>query len=350
MSAFKSPVFSDVTAAAARLAGTHSLHRTPLLESVALNLLTGARILVKAEALQIAGSFKIRGAMNRILCLSPEERAKGVVAFSSGNFGQGLAAACMFENVKCTIVMPGDAPVPKEERAKSYGATVVRSEIIEGVNREVTAAALAQSISTNEGATLLHPFEDFHVMAGQGTCALEIIEQCEDRQIGTIDALLIPTGGGGLAAGCCIAMAELSPDTEVFAVEPEGYDDHSQSLATGAITPLEASPASLCDSLQAVAPGEHTFPINQALLAGGLVVNDTEVSHAMAVAFEMLQLVLEPGGAAGLAAVLSGKIDLKGKTIVVIGSGGNVDLEKFGKIYHLHTAAGQTALGQNPKL
>ena len=350
MSAFKSPLFSDVTAAAARLAANGAIHRTPLLESVALNLLTGGRILVKAEALQIAGSFKIRGAMNRVLCLSPEERAKGVVAFSSGNFGQGLAAACMFEKVKCTIVMPGDAPVSKEQRATSYGAKVVRSEIIEGVNREVTASALARSISTNEGATLLHPFEDFHVMAGQGTCALEILEQCEERRAGTIDALLIPTGGGGLSAGCCLAMAERSPGTQLYAVEPQGYDDHSQSLAAGAITPLKASPSSLCDSLQAVAPGEHTFPTNKALLTGGLVVSDAEVAHAMVVAFEMLQLVLEPGGAAGLAAVLAGKVDVKGKTIAVIGSGGNIDLEKFGKIYHSHTAAGQAALEHSPKL
>ena len=181
-------------------------------------------------------------------------------------------------------------------------------------------------------------------MAGQGTCALGIVEQCEERQIGDINALLIPTGGGGLSAGCCLAMAERSPGTKVYAVEPEGYDDHFQSLATGTITPLEDSPTSLCDSLQAVAPGEHTFPTNQALLAGGLVVNDAEVSHAMAVAFEMLQLVLEPGGAAGLAAVLAGKVDVKGKTVVVIGSGGNIDLEKFGKIYHLHTSAGQSVL------
>eukprot|EP01046_Picozoa_sp_COSAG06_P017310 COSAG06_NODE_1171_length_10418_cov_8.441216_8_plen_295_part_00 len=221
---FKPPVFADVTAAAARLAATRSLHRTPLLESVALNLLTGARVLVKAEALQIAGSFKIRGAMNRVLCLSPEERNKGVVAFSSGNFGQGLAAACMFEKVKCTIVMPGDAPVSKEERARSYGAEVLRSEIIEGVNREVTAAELADSISDSEGATLLHPFEDFHVMAGQGTCALEILEQCEERQIGPIDALLVPTGGGGLSAGCCLAMAERSPDTGACVRTPLAAD------------------------------------------------------------------------------------------------------------------------------
>lgn len=319
MAAFKAPTFSDVAAAASRLAATHALHRTPLLESVALNLLTGGRILVKAEALQIAGSFKIRGAMNRVLCLSPEEREKGVVAFSSGNFGQGLAAACMFEGVKCTIVMPGDAPVSKEERAKSYGASVVRSEIVEGINREVTASEVATSISESEGATLLHPFEDFHVMTGQvttphpmaeplaasaytwlslaywthwaqGTCALEIVEQCAEREIGPIDTLLIPTGGGGLAAGCCLAMAEKSPGTAVIAVEPEGYDDHVASLAAGEITALASSPSSLCDSLQAVAPGQHTFPTNQALLSGALAVNDDEVTHAMHTAFEMLQV------------------------------------------------------------
>lgn len=342
--AFKPPVFRDVAAAAARLAATGSIHRTPLLESVALNLLTGGRVLVKAEALQIAGSFKIRGAMNRILCLKPEERTNGVVAFSSGNFGQGLAAACMFEEVKCTIVIPGDAPLTKEERAKSYGARVVRSDVIEGINREVTASELAHSIAANEGATLLHPFEDFHVMAGQGTCALEILEQCEERHISPVDALLVPTGGGGLSAGCCLAMAERSSGTKVYAVEPKGYDDHSQSLAAGSITSLSASPDSLCDSLQAVAPGANTFPINAALLSGCLVVNDAEVAEAMAVAFEMLQIVLEPGGAAGLAAVLSGKIDVTGKTIAVIGSGGNIDLAKFGKIYHHHSVAGRLHL------
>ena len=156
--------FADVAAAAARLNQTQSIHRTPLLESIALNQLAGGRILVKAEALQVAGSFKIRGAMNAVLCLSGEERAHGVIAFSSGNFGQGLAAACMFQEVKCTIVMPGDAPESKELRAKSYGATVVRAEIIEGINREVTAAELAVSISKREGSTLLHPFDDHDII------------------------------------------------------------------------------------------------------------------------------------------------------------------------------------------
>jgi len=294
MSSFVPPVFADVAAAAVRLTATHAIHRTPLLESVALNLLTGGRILVKAEALQIAGSFKIRGALNRVLCLSPAERERGVVAFSSGNFGQGLAAACMFEQVKCTIVMPEDAPVSKEERARSYGADVVRADIVEGINREVTAAELAASISADTGATLLHPFEDFHVMAGQGTCAMEIVEQCAEREIGAIDTLLVPTGGGGLSAGCCLAMAELSPSTAVFAVEPEGYDDHVQSLSAGERTALTSSPESLMDSLQAVAPGEHTFPVTSKLLSGAIAVDDAEVTNAMAVAFETLQLVLEP--------------------------------------------------------
>ena len=258
--------FEDVRAATERLHATKSIHRTPLLESIALNQLVGGRVLVKAEALQVAGSFKIRGALNAVLCLSDEERAHGVIAFSSGNFGQGLAAACMFQDVKCTIVMPGDAPESKERRAKSYGATVVRAEIIEGINREVTAAELAVSISEREGSTLLHPFDYFDVMAGQGSCALELTEQCGERGIGALDALLIPTGGGGLAAGCCIAMAEKMPSSPVFAVEPEGYDDHALSLASGVIVPLTSNPESLCDSLQAVAPGELTFPINQARL------------------------------------------------------------------------------------
>ena len=324
--------FSDVEMATERLQATNCIHRTPLLESIALNQAVGGRVLVKAEALQVAGSFKIRGAMNALLRLSPEARARGVVAFSSGNFGQGLAAACMMQKVKCTIVMPGDAPESKEERAKSYGAVVVRSEIVKDVNREVTAAELAAQISHREGSTLLHPFDYFDVMAGQGSCGVEIFEQCAEKQVDALDALLVPTGGGGLAAGCSTAMAKLMPTTAVYAVEPTGYDDHVQSFERGAITPLSESPDSICDSLQAVAPGQLTFPVNAKRLTGALSVSDDEVKTAMRVAFDTLQIVLEPGGAAGLAAVLSRKIDIIGKTVCVIASGGNINIRKFAKV------------------
>jgi len=313
--------------------------RTPLLESLALNLMTKARIMVKAENLQTGGSFKVRGALHRVLKLSPTEKAKGVIAFSSGNFGQGLAAACgqlSDPPVQCTIVMPGDTPMAKQTRARSYGATVVLSNIVPGINREVTAAELAEELASTHKYTLLHPFEDPDVIAGQGSCGVEICQQCQEQcNLDTgPDMLLIPTGGGGLAAGCALAVHAVYGDAvSMYAVEPEGYDDHRLSFAQGSRVGLTGNPVSLCDSLQAVSPGKNTFPITRRLLAGALVVNDSEVRNAMKVAFETLQLVLEPGGAVGLAAVLSGKCgDVEGKTIVVIASGGNTDYEKFSTI------------------
>lgn len=281
---------SDVYAAAERLASVNLIHRTPLLESLALNNRTGARILVKAENLQVAGSFKIRGALNALLCLPTAQRRAGVIAFSSGNFGQGLAAAAGMLGVPCTIVMPGDAPANKEQRARSYGSDVVRAEIIDGVNREVTAAALAAKLAEEGGLTLLHPFEHPNVIAGQGSCGLEIVQQCKEKGIQAVDAVLICAGGGGLAAGCCLAISDLMPTAELYVVEPEGYDDHVLSLAKGERISLTSNPPSTMDSLQAVAPGENTFPINKRLLAGALAVTDDEVAAAMQIAFETLQV------------------------------------------------------------
>ena len=328
--------YADVSAAAARLRGR--VLRTPLLESLSLNLMTRARILVKAECLQTGGSFKIRGALHRVLTLSTAERQRGIVAFSSGHFGQGLAAACgqiMDPPVRCTIVMPGDTPHAKQDRARTYGAAVVLSPIVQDVNREVTAAALAESLAKEHGMTLLHPFEDPDVIAGQGSCAVELCEQCID-ECGLPDGpdiLLIPIGGGGLAAGCALATKASFKHTEIYAVEPEGYDDHFLSLQKGARVSLQGNPPSLCDSLQAVSPGINTFPINRALLSGVLVVTDDEVKHAMRVAFDHLQLGLEPGGAVGLAAVLAGKAgDVAGKSIAIVASGGNLDVDKFAKV------------------
>ena len=314
--------------------------------------MTGARVLVKAECLQTAGSFKIRGAMHRVMQLPAPARAAGVVAFSSGNFGQGLAAACaaLRPKVRCTIVMPGDAPRSKQDRARSYGAEVVLSEVIEGINREVTAAELAESLARSDGFTLLHPFEDLDVIAGQGSCAVEIAQQFREREMGVDgaalgggsgggvpppDALIIPVGGGGLAAGCALAARDAFGErTRIFAVEPEGYDDHARSFAAGEILAVNGAPPTTCDSLQAVAPGKNTFPITSRLLAGGLVVSDEEVRHAMQVAFETLQIVLEPGGATALAAVLSRKLPftIEGKTICLIASGGNLTMQKFAGI------------------
>jgi len=324
--------FEDVVAAHERMQG--KLHTTQVLESLALNNMCGGRVLVKAEALQKTGTFKIRGALNRVLCLTAEEKAAGVVAFSSGNFGQGLAAAATSAGVSSTIVMPGDAPANKQARARSYGAKVVLSEIIEGENREITAARLAEKIAKEEGRTLLHPFEDYDVIAGQGTAALELAQYCAEIGVETLDDFLVCTGGGGLTAGCVTVLSKLMPSCRLYSVEPEAYDDHARSFhAPGkTIQQVEGNPVSICDALQAAAPGQNTWPINSKLLTDVLTVTDDEVRFAMRVAFETLQLVLEPSGAVSLAAVLSGKVSAVGKTIGVIASGGNLDVAKFAKV------------------
>eukprot|EP00729_Bicosta_minor_P014530 gene14530-4130_t len=255
----------------------------------------GGRVLVKAEALQKTGTFKIRGALNRVLCLTPEEKKAGVVAFSSGNFGQGLAAAAASVDVSSTIVMPGDAPANKQARARSYGRT------------------------------LLHPFEDHDVIAGQGTAALELAKHCEQIGVEALDAFLVCTGGGGLTAGCCTVLKELMPSCNLYSVEPEAKTN-----------------------LGAAAPGKNTWPINKELLTDVLTVSDDEVRFAMRVAFETLQLVLEPSGAVSLAAVLAGKVSAVGKTIGVIASGGNLDVAKFAKVLGCPGSAAAGGAGVAP--
>jgi len=211
---------------------------------------------------------------------------------------------------------------------------VVLSEIIEGENREITAARIAEQLAKENGYTLLHPFEDYDVIAGQGTAALELIEYCHDHGIESLDAFLVQTGGGGLTAGCCLAMEKFMPTCQRFSVEPETYDDHARSFhnAEGKICPVEGNPPSICDALQAAAPGKNTWPINKRLLTDVLTVTDEEVRYAMKVAFETLQVVLEPSGAVALAAVLANKINVAGRTIGLIASGGNLDVAKFAKV------------------
>ena len=321
--------FADVAAAARRMRGL--LHRTPLLESLALNNMVGGRVLVKAECLQRTGTFKVRGATNRILTLAPDAKRRGVVAFSSGNFGQGLAAAAARLGVPATIVMPEDSPRNKVDRARSYGAEVALSPVVPAENREVTAARMAEELSAERGLELLHPFEDREVIAGQGTVGLELAEQC--GEVGAaLDAFVVQTGGGGLTAGCCLALAELMPGVPRYAVEPEAYDDHAQSLSRGERVTLQGNPPSICDALQAAAPGMHTFPITSRLLAGVKTVSDAEVRHAMRVAYETLQVALEPSGAVALAAVLFGHVDAVGRTVGVVASGGNLDVVKLARV------------------
>ncbi|MDJ0948122.1 MAG: threonine/serine dehydratase [Alphaproteobacteria bacterium] len=311
------PTITDVRAAAGRLKGIAV--RTPLLESPLLNERLGGRLLLKAEPLQRTGSFKIRGAYNRISAIAPEIRARGVVAFSSGNHAQGVAHAAALLEVPATIVMPRDAPAVKIENTRAYGAEVVLHE-----RDERSRAAVAGEIAEERGATLVRPFNDPDVIAGQGTLGLELAEQSAAEEA-ELDLLLVPCGGGGLVAGCALAIGEASPETEIYAVEPEGFDDMARSLRSGQRVANEPGGSSICDALLSRAPGELTFAVAAPRLAGGLVVGEEEVAVAMAAAFGYFHLVIEPGGAVALAAALAGKIDCRDRTVGVVASGGNAD-------------------------
>eukprot|EP00966_Prymnesium_polylepis_P333719 7389146-Prymnesium_polylepis.1 len=335
MSHPSNPSPSLVLAAARRLAGR--VVRTPLLEAPLLNRLVGerrgvggVRVLVKAEALQHTGAFKFRGALNRLLADDMDEaaRARGVVAFSSGNFAQALALASSITETKCTIVSPHDAPALKVQRTKAYGAEVLLSTPAAGENREVAAAAMAARFADEHGAKLLHPFDDWPVIYGQGSLAVELFEQAADSRVAT---LVVPCGGGGMLAGCSLAAEALSPSTRLFAVEPEGYDDHCRSLRSGQRTPLEGPPATtICDALQASAPGRLTWEVNGGRLGGAAAASDEAAREAMGIAFTELKLALEPSGALGLAALLDGSVPLAdGDVVAVVACGGNVDLRDF---------------------
>lgn len=312
------PDFADVKAAARRLAG-HA-RRTPLLAGTPLDRLTGGRVLLKLETLQHTGSFKIRGAWNRLAQLDDAQRAAGVVAFSSGNHAQGVAEAARRLAIRATIVMPSDAPRVKMQNTRDRGAEVVEYDRVHE-SREQIAARLAEE----RGATLVPSFDDPDIVAGQGTVGLEIAEQAADLGL-TLDEVVVCCSGGGLTAGIAIALAELAPHAGLWTAEPEHYDDHRRSLEAGRRQRNEpGAPASICDALLAPMPGELTFAINQPVLRGGLAVSDDEVRHAMAFAARTLKLVVEPGGAVALAAVLTGKLETRDRTVAVTLSGGNVD-------------------------
>ena len=318
------PTFEDVRSAAGLLAG-HAVV-TPLLESPALNARVGGRVLIKAETLQRVGAFKFRGAYNRLRRLSASERLGGVVAFSSGNHAQGVALAARLLGMRALIVMPSDAPAVKVTATRGYGAEV-RFYDRAREDREAIAAAAA----VERGAVLVPAFDDALVIAGQGTAGLEIAEQATTLGA-TIDNLLGPIGGGGLMAGVSLAMAALSPATRLFGVEPAGFDDTRLSLAAGERTAAPPSPRSLCDALESPMPGRITFPILRGSLSGVLTVSDAEVAEAMRYAFSTLKLVVEPGGAVALAALLADKIEVTDQTTAIILSGGNVDAELFTRV------------------
>ena len=311
------PVFDDVEDAARRLEG-HAVV-TPLLESPLLNERLGCRLLVKAEVLQRTGSFKFRGAYNRV----SRTGGDGVVAYSSGNHGQGVAAAAKIMGLPCLIVMPGDAPDVKIASTRAHGAEIVFYDR-DSENRE----QIAEDIANDRGADLIRPYDDAFIIAGQGTGGLELAAQAREADA-SLDAVLVPCGGGGLVSGCALALAEVSPATEVYAVEPEGFDDTARSLAAGRRLAIEAGARSFCDALLVPTPGEMTFSLNARLLTGGLVVGDGDVTRAMALLFSSFKVVAEPGGAVALAALLSGAFDCRGKTVAVVTSGGNVDAGTF---------------------
>jgi threonine dehydratase len=315
------PGFADIEAAAARLAGI--ARRTPLLAGTALDEATGGRLLFKAECLQRDGAFKFRGAYNRLVQLDARQRRAGVVAFSSGNHAQGVADAARMLGIPATIVMPADVPAVKLENTRALGAEVVlyhRS----GEDRE----AIARRLVAERGATLIPPYDDPHIVAGQGTAGLELMQQA--AELGLVpDQVLVPTSGGGLTAGTAIAVRALAPAAAVYGVEPEAFDDTRRSLAAGMLLKNPPDAHSICDALQSSPPGTITFAINRDLLAGVLTVSDREVEAAMARAFRDLRLVVEPGGAVALAAALAGRLPLAGRTTAIVLSGGNVDPATF---------------------
>jgi threonine dehydratase len=320
----QAPNFGDIEAAAKRL--EDRAIRTPLLESHTLNAKTGGRILIKAECLQRTGSFKFRGAWNCISQLPAETKSSGVVAYSSGNHAQGVAAAAQLMGFPALIVMPADTPEIKKANTRGYGAEIVTYDRA-SESREEIAARIAQQ----RGAVIVPPFEHPDIIAGQGTVGLELCEEATARGV-KLDAVLVACSGGGLSAGIALAVEALSPDTQVYTVEPEGFDDTRRSLASGRREKNASSSGSICDALLTPRPGELTFSINKSRLAGGLAVSETEARQAMRFAYEHLKLVIEPGGAVPLAAVLSGKIKTENRNIAVIASGGNVDAQLFASI------------------
>lgn len=316
--------FEDIEAAARRLEGVAL--RTPLLEAPLLSKELGYRLFIKAEPLQRTGSFKFRGAYNAISRLDETARKAGVVAFSSGNHAQGVAASSSMLGIPATIIMPADAPAMKIANTRAWGATVVLYDRFTEDRDEIGARIAADS-----GATLVKPFDNPGVIAGQGTVGLEIAEQCKAAGV-TPDTVVVPCGGGGLSSGVTLALSRLAPKTEVWTAEPDGWDDTARSMAAGMRKTVDGAVKTLCDSLQSPSPGELTFPILRDLVKGGLVVDDDAVKRAMAAAFRHFKLVVEPGGAAALAAVLEGKIDCQGKTVVCVCSGGNTDPAVYAEI------------------
>jgi threonine dehydratase len=300
--------------------------RTPLLSFPVLDEAVGTKVFLKPETLQRTGSFKFRGAFNKLSSIPQAWRGGGVVAFSSGNHAQGVAAAAQILNMRATIVMPSDAPLSKRERTKGYGAEVVLYDR-DREDRE----AIARDIAERRGATLVPPYDDPFVIAGQGTVGREIAEDM--AALGLVPEIVVaPASGGGLIAGVATAVKARFPQAALIVAEPEAYDDHRASLRAGKREPHAASGRTICDALMASIPGELTFAINSKLLSHGVTASDNEVGAAVAFAFRELKLVVEPGGAVGLAALLAGRIETGGRNVVIVLSGGNIDADLFARL------------------
>ena len=294
--------------------------RTPVLENPDVNAVLGGRLLLKAENMQRTGAFKIRGAYHRMLGLTDAERTRGVVSYSSGNHALGLARAAQILGSSAVIVMPSDAPQAKMVAVRALGAKIVTYDRDTQNSADVVACVMAQT-----GRTEVPPSAHPEVLAGAGTAALELLEESG----GTLDTVLVPCGGGGLTAATAIVMAEASPQSQVFAAEPDLFDDTRRSLAAKTRLPNPKGQRTICDAIMTPIPGEMTFAINAALLAGGVTASDAEVRAAMRFAYEHFKIVTEPGAVVGLAAILSGAVPIKGRTVATVITGGNIDAIRF---------------------
>jgi threonine dehydratase len=293
-------------------------HQTPVLTSSTLDARVGARVFLKSETFQRMGAFKFRGAYNAVSSLSAEELGRGVCAVSSGNHAQAVTLAARLCGTRAVILMPSDAPALKRAATEGYGAEVVEYERY-GEDRE----DLVHQLAAERGMVLVHPFDNPMVMAGQGTLALELL-----RDVDGLDVLLVPVGGGGLISGCATVCSALTPQTRVIGVEPEAGDDVARSLASGERMRIQVG-KTIADGQQAASPGELTWPIIKALVAGVVTVTDAEILAAMRFLFERMKLVVEPSGACACAALLAGRVDVQGQRVGVVLSGGNVGAEAF---------------------
>ena len=313
--------YDDILAARDRLDG-HAV-RTPLLSAPRIDAIAGRRVLVKAECLQRTGSFKFRGAWNCIGAMTPETRKRGIVAFSSGNHAQGVALSSAIHGIPAVIIMPSDAPVTKIDATRDHGAEVILYDRHTG-DRD----AIGDALSRERGLTLVRPFDDPQVIAGQGTCGLEIAEQAREQGV-TTATMLVCCGGGGLSSGIALALERTAPGLHVRPVEPENFDDFGRSLAAGEPRSNGLGANSVQDAILTPTPGKLTFPIAQRLFGPGLAVTDGEALRAVALAWRWLKIVVEPGGATALAAALFHADDLEGDTVIVTASGGNIDAPMF---------------------